>query len=56
MRDFSSPRTMLPSKAGLVYGKFTPSPPKIVKFFGGEGKLVKEERINRADRRSAGIR
>ena len=36
--------------------KFTPSPTKIVRFVDENGNVVKEERINRRDRRRMGIK
>jgi hypothetical protein len=35
---------------------FTPSPTKLVRFVNKEGKVVKEERLNRAARRRLGIK
>ena len=39
-----------------VHVPFTPSPVKVVRFLDKEGKVVKEQRMNRADRRRLGIR
>jgi len=36
--------------------KFTPSPTKLVKFVDDKGQVVKEERVNRKDRRKLGIK
>jgi hypothetical protein len=36
--------------------KFTPSPTKEVKFLNEEGKVVKVERMNRAERRRLKIK
>ena len=39
-----------------VHVPFTPSPTKVVKFVNGKGKVVKEVRMNRAERRRLKIR
>lgn len=37
-------------------GRFTPSPTKLVRFVDNNGKVVKESRMNRKQRRAAGIK
>ena len=37
-------------------GHFTPSPTKLIRFVDSEGKVVKQVRMNRKQRRAVGIR
>ena len=44
------------TKIEEVHVPFTPSPTKVVRFLDKDGKVVKEQRMNRAERRRLKIR